>query len=217
MERRSFILATLTAPSVAGIFCALASAAPHGPAARKKGRNMGIRRVVTGHNGVGRAVFVSDSTVDAVTVMLTPGLAIHNIWGADAPPSFPDDGSVPVHSTYFPPLDGFRFGLITIPPDSVRPASGLDVQAGAAEMERKLPGLAAHFEPDHPGMHRTDTVDYQYVVSGEVWLEVDDGKEVLLKAGDTIIQNGTRHAWHNKGALPCQMVFCLVGALRRQS
>jgi quercetin dioxygenase-like cupin family protein len=64
-------------------------------------------------------------------------------------------------------------------------------------------------------MHRTDTVDYQYVVSGEVWLELDDAKEVLLRAGDTIIQNGTRHAWHNRTNTPCQMVFCLIGAQHR--
>jgi mannose-6-phosphate isomerase-like protein (cupin superfamily) len=175
---------------------------------------MAIRRVVTGHTAAGRAVFVSDSEVAPITVMLTPGLAIHNIWGADAAPLFPDDGSMPEHSTYFAPVGGFRFGLIEIPPDSVKALPDLDVAAGAAEMERKLPGLAARFEPDHPGMHRTDTVDFQYVVSGEVWLELDDAAQVLLRAGDTIIQNGTRHVWHNRGRVPCQMVFGLVGARR---
>ena len=174
-----------------------------------------VRRVVTGHRPTGKAVLVTDSSVEPIALMLQPGLAIHNIWGSDQPPTFPDDGNMPPHSLYFPPVNGFRFGLITIPPESMRPAKDVDAQAGAAEMEKKLPGLASHFEPDHPGMHRSDTVDYQYVVSGEVWLELDDGNEVLLRPGDAIVQNGTRHAWHNKGSIPCRMVFCLIGANHR--
>ena len=52
-------------------------------------------------------------------------------------------------------------------------------------MEQKLPGLAAHMEPDAPGMHTTSTIDFEVVLEGEVWLELDDGKEVHLKPGDT--------------------------------
>ncbi len=85
--------------------------------------------------------------------MLSPGLAIHNIWGADQVPAVPDEGLMPAHVSYFPPVNGYRFGLITIPPESSTPAPSVDPQVGAAEMERKLPGLASHFEPDHPRMH----------------------------------------------------------------
>ena len=53
-------------------------------------------------------------------------------------------------------------------------------------------------ELDHPGMHTTDTVDFDVNVSGEVYLELDDGDEVLLKAGDCVIQNGT--SWHNRSS-----------------
>lgn len=53
-------------------------------------------------------------------------------------------------------------------------------------------------EPDHPGMHKTASVDYEFVVSGSVVLELDDGREVELHPGDTVIHNGTRHAWRNK-------------------
>jgi quercetin dioxygenase-like cupin family protein len=63
-------------------------------------------------------------------------------------------------------------------------------------------------------MHTTDTIDFEYVVSGEVWLELDDGVEVKLSAGDTLVQNGTRHAWRNKSAEPCALVVFLVGAHR---
>ena len=64
----------------------------------------------------------------------------------------------------------------------------------------KLPGLIDVLEPNHPGMHTTDTVDFDIVISGEVYLELDDGEEVLLKAGDCVVQNGTRHAWHNRAS-----------------
>lgn len=176
---------------------------------------MNVRRVVTGHGPDGMAIFASDSMVEGRTVRLIPGLEIHNIWGADEPPTFPDDGSKPAVSTYFPSLHGFRFGLVTIPPESVQPAKDLDTQAALAEMESKLPGLASHIEPDHPGMHRSETVDYEYVISGEVWLELDDCEQVLLRPGDTVVQNGTRHAWRNEGTIPCIMIFCLLGAKSR--
>jgi quercetin dioxygenase-like cupin family protein len=108
-----------------------------------------------------------------------------------------------------------RFGLFTVPPETVLPAEDLNVEAGFEEMEAVWPGMAAHMEPDAPGMHTTDTMDFEYVISGEVWLQLDDGQEVHLKAGDTVIQSGTRHAWRNHGSEPCRMVVCLVGAHRR--
>ena len=77
-----------------------------------------------------------------------------------------------------------------------------------------MPGAAKYFEKDSPGMHTTDTIDFEYIISGEVWLELDDGKEVKIQAGDTVVQNGTRHAWHNKVSEPCRMVACLIGAQR---
>jgi quercetin dioxygenase-like cupin family protein len=63
-------------------------------------------------------------------------------------------------------------------------------------------------------MHRTDTVDFDVVLSGELYLEVDDGAEVLLKAGDCVIQNGTRHAWHNRSPENCLVAVAIVGAER---
>jgi mannose-6-phosphate isomerase-like protein (cupin superfamily) len=72
-----------------------------------------------------------------------------------------------------------------------------------------------HMEPDHPGMHTTDTVDLDLMLSGEMFLELDDGAEVHLRPGDCVIQNGTRHAWHNRGSEPCTMLSILVGAQRR--
>lgn len=136
------------------------------------------------------------------------------LWGADNTIILPGDGSMPPFKTWFPPLGGFRFGLFSVPPLSTKGPENIDMKAAIAEVEEKLPGMMKHMEPDSPGMHTSDTVDFEYVISGEVWLELDDGKEVHLKAGDTVIQNGTRHAWRNKGSEPCQMVTILIGANR---
>ena len=70
-------------------------------------------------------------------------------------------------------------------------------------------------ETDDPGMHRTDTVDYVVVLSGEVSLELDDGETVHLSAGDCVVQNGTRHAWRNSSSAPCLIAFAIVGAHRK--
>jgi len=176
---------------------------------------MKIRRVVTGHTPDGKATVASDSDVDAITIGMLPGAEFHRLWGSDEAPTFPDAGSPRPARAYFPPVGGFRFGVFTIGPDSVTMPKDLDMQLATAEIEDKLPGLAAHLEADNPGMHRSDTIDFEYVLTGEVWLELDDGQEVHLRAGDTVVHNGTRHAWRNKSREPCRVVFFLVGAHRQ--
>ena len=174
---------------------------------------MRVRRVVTGYDEAGRSVFVSDEEVEPVTVGLSPGSEFHLLWGADEPPHFPDDGSRPEGRAYFPPLGGFRFGFFSVPPDgSVSLPEGLDLETAAAEMEEKLPGLAAHMEPDAPGMHTTATVDFEVVLQGEVTLELDDGATRTMGVGDTVVQNGTRHRWSNRGSEPAVLAVILIGA-----
>lgn len=176
---------------------------------------MGVRRVVTGHSAEGASVVASDEVVDPIRLALLPGFEFVRLWGADAPVELPDDGSMPSHHQYFPPVGGFRFGLFTVPPATEVLMDDLDVAAAFADMETALPGMAAHMEPDAPGMHTTASVDYEFVVSGSIVLELDDGHQVELHPGDTVIQNGTRHAWRNVGTEPCQMVVVLVGAPHR--
>ena len=65
---------------------------------------MDVRRVVTGHDSNGRAVFVSDELVEPTPVPLVPGYEIYRVWGADEAPTFPDDGSMPAPGTLFPEL-----------------------------------------------------------------------------------------------------------------
>lgn len=174
---------------------------------------MDVRRVVTGHDAEGKAVFVSDEAVVPVTPTLLPGSEFHRLWGTDEAPRFPDDGSMPRQEAYFPPVGGVRFGFFTIPPDGGDgvPAD-LDVAAALAELESVLPGMAGHMEPDDPGMHTTATVDFEVVLEGEVTLELDDGATVTLRPGDTVVQNGTRHRWSNRGDVPARLAVFIAGA-----
>jgi len=174
------------------------------------------RRVVTGTDQNGKAVIASHEEIDPVTVSLMPGLEFRPAWGADDTVALPSDGASPRAPAYFPPERGFRFGFVTIPPESAASAAPPDDLAQAmAEVEKKLPGLLGHMEPDHPGMHTTDTIDFDVVLSGEIWLELDDGAEVKLETGDCVVQNGTRHAWHNRSSEPCVLAVALVGARRK--
>jgi mannose-6-phosphate isomerase-like protein (cupin superfamily) len=175
---------------------------------------MSVRRVVTGQTEDGRSVFVSDEQVAPITLQLIPGAAFHRLWGSDETVTLPADGTAPLPPAYFPPTTGFRIGLFTLGPDTVTLPPDLDVSAALRELTEKLPGMAEVMEPDHPGMHTTDTVDFDLVLSGEVWLELDDGAEVHLRAGDCVIQNGTRHAWRNRSQEPCVIAVALIGAAR---
>jgi mannose-6-phosphate isomerase-like protein (cupin superfamily) len=171
-----------------------------------------VRRVVTGHDASGKAVFTSDESVAPVLVAAMPGSEFHRLWGADAAPSFPDDGSEPAQPTYFPPLGGFRFAMFTIPPAGGPAPEITDFAAAMAEVEAQLPGMTAYMEPDDPGMHTTDTIDFEVILSGSCVLELDDGASVTLEVGDTVVQNGTRHRWSNPGTEPCHLAVILIGA-----
>lgn len=178
---------------------------------------MGIRRVVTGHTPDGKAIVASDEVVEPVTSPFAPGSELYGLWGGDTAPVFPDSGAKPPYTTWFPAVGGFRFGVFVVPPASAPPPdlSGIDVEAALAAWDAAVPGLRDHMEPDSPGMHTSDTVDYEYVISGRCVLELDDGATVELGPGDTVVQNGTRHAWRNPFDEPCRMVVVLVGAHRQ--
>ena len=173
---------------------------------------MKVRRVVTGHDANGKAVVASDTEVDGFRPALLPGSEFHKLWGADKAPRFPDDGSPSAYQTYFPPIGGFRFGFFMIPPETASAAAPDDLDAAAAEFEAGMPGLTGYMEADAPGMHTTDTIDFEVVLDGEIWLELDNGVEVHLKPGDTVVQNGTRHAWRNHGDKTCRLAVFIAGA-----
>jgi len=177
-----------------------------------------IRRVVTGHDRSGKSVFVSDGAPRrTVTLKGLNGASITAVWATDhGMTALPGcDDPTPAMTTFVPGHGGTRFHITVFPPDRKARTRGPNPAAVAAEMRAKVPGLAESMEPDNPGMHTTDTVDYDIIMSGELWLELDDGEEVHLKPGDIVVQNGTRHAWRNKRKTPCVMYSVMAGAPRR--
>jgi mannose-6-phosphate isomerase-like protein (cupin superfamily) len=175
---------------------------------------MRVRRVVTGQTTDGTSVIVNDEQLDPVTVGLLPGAEFFRLWGSDEPFKLPMDVAVPSASGWFPPPGGVRLALFTLGPDTLTMPENLNMEAALAEISEKLPGLMDVLEPENPGMHQTDTVDFVLVLAGEAWLELDAGAEVLLRAGDCLVQNGTRHAIRNKSSEPCVMAAVILGAKR---
>jgi hypothetical protein len=165
-----------------------------------------IRRVVTGLDANNRSVVMFDSRMP---LQAGPyGLNSTNLWVTNTYPlgfSFKDDTSaIPVGVS---PLDnGTKFRVVEFPP--------LDA-ATEAKMERgflmKTVGAAAPVRGvpvTHPLMHRTRSVDYAVVLSGEIDMMLD--AVVHLKPGDTIVQQATNHAWINHGTEMCRILFVLM-------
>ena len=73
------------------------------------------------------------------------------------------------------------------------------------------PNAEVRGEADNPGMHTTRTIDYAIVLSGEIYLKLDEG-EMLLQAGDIVVQRATRHGWYNRGDEPCPVAFVLISS-----
>ena len=169
-----------------------------------------IRRIVTGHNAQGRSVIASDGpSPHVLTLPGRPDFALTDLWVShDAPAS--NAGSADAakrRMSLEPPSNGTIFRVVEFPPD--RAAGGFDRAAAFRAM-----GASHAMDPDasrHPAMHRTDTVDYAIVLSGEIWALMDEG-ETLLKTGDVLVQRGTNHAWSNRGGVPCLVAFILVSA-----
>ncbi len=168
---------------------------------------MTSRVVSTGHSSQGKAVFREDELVNPFVPNPNAGIEIWDLWGEDESVVLPNDGSKPICPAPFPSGNGFRFKRLTLHPT--------DILLESTNADEPISTDGPVMEADNPGMHTTDTVDCIYIVTGEVWLELDDGAEKKLQAGDTLIQNGTRHAWHNRGANACTMISCSIGAERR--
>ncbi|MBO9376381.1 cupin [Sphingomonas histidinilytica] len=173
-----------------------------------------VRRIVTGERN-GRSTVLSDGPVgNTHDFVHVPGFRTTLAWKADAVPTLPHDGADPVATvtSMVPDPHGSCLIIVRFPPDSVMMAADFDGAAAGEEQMRFLPGLAESFDPDGSGMHRTLTVDYDIILDGELWLELDDGELRHLKAGDVVIQNGTRHAWRNRSDRPATMAAVLIGA-----
>ena len=135
------------------------------------------------------------------------------LWTTPALPALLEQSRDPTldRASLIPSQGGTSIAMFDFPPDTVmqNPVDG--VQA-FNELSAALPGLIETFEPDNPGMHTTATIDYGIILDGELWLELDNGQSRLVKAGDVVIQNGTRHAWRNKSERIARALFVMIGA-----
>jgi mannose-6-phosphate isomerase-like protein (cupin superfamily) len=169
-----------------------------------------IRRVVTGHNAQGRAVVVMDGPAASVLHRPSrPGVALTDLWATDDRPAARVDGD-PVDRpvVLHPPRGGTVFRLVQFDPEDPEALAGADGAAAFAAMGAAGAVVAS---ARHPYMHRTDTVDYAVVLEGSITMLLDD-EDVELSAGDVVIQNGTNHAWANRGPAPCLIAFVLIDA-----
>ena len=140
------------------------------------------------------------------------------LWGtADGIPSV-GKGQNPdlVSDTWFPGPGGVRFVFFTFLPKT-EGAGGVDrYRVDEMSAESEMPGLAESFDPARPGMHISDTVDFVTVLSGEMYMVMDNG-ETLMKAGDAFVMRGGWHAWRNESDSPCTVAGVLVGAHREDT
>lgn len=140
-----------------------------------------IRRVITGHDATGRATVKIDGLVRNNYVG-RPGATVFPVWATQG---FPVDN------------DGQD--------DAGLQKTGTTLANGTIfRVIEFAPGVA-------PRDHRTDSIDYAAVLSGEIDMELD-GSSVHLKAGDVLVQRGTIHNWVNRGTEPCLIAFVLIAA-----
>lgn len=163
----------------------------------------GIRRVVTGVNEKGEAVFTGDEPAPFTKESEILGGWAVDIWEmASIPPELSDDGALTTGGG-FPKEGSLVFRMVKMPAEST-------LRANPEEAEEYMGG-PVDLDSEEYGMHRSDTVDLIIILSGEVWAVMGNGDETLLKPGDTLIQRGTVHTWRNRGKEPCVMAAVLVG------
>jgi quercetin dioxygenase-like cupin family protein len=140
-----------------------------------------IRRVVTGHDERGRAKVLIDEQVQNV-ISTRPGANSSVIWSSVGFPVDNDGDNDPSHKKIHTTVaNGTVFRVVSFGP-----------------------GVS-------PRNHRTDSIDYAVVISGEIDMELDIGV-VHLKAGNVLVQRGTIHNWVNKGTAPCVIAFTLIAS-----
>ncbi|MGB6755063.1 MAG: cupin domain-containing protein [Xanthobacteraceae bacterium] len=142
---------------------------------------MKVRRVITGHDASGKAVVKIDEIVKDLKVG-RPGATVAPIWMTEGFP-VDNDGSA----------------------DTSKRQVGTTLAGGTVlRVVEFSPGVQAR-------NHRTDSIDYAIIMSGEIDMEMD-GTLIHLKSGDVLVQRGTIHNWINNGTTPCVIAFALIDA-----
>lgn len=177
----------------------------------------GPRRVVTGERN-GKSVLVCDGPAPTSHYFgAVPGMMTSIVYVTAGPPTLPQSEAetAPVGVPVLPSGPGESvFMIVSFPPDSTFFAGGFDPAAAGAEQMEHIPELVARMDPNAPGMHSTDTVDFAVVLEGEITLELDDGVTTELHQGDIVVQCATRHAWRNASDRPATLSVVLIGGQR---
>jgi mannose-6-phosphate isomerase-like protein (cupin superfamily) len=166
-----------------------------------------IRRVVTGLDASNKAVVLFDSRLTLKAPESRPPSV--NLWTTDSSPpgfSFKDDAALkPIGLS--PPDNGTAIRVVEFPPLNPAVEAKMDPNLMMKVVGDHAP--ARGLPVKHPLMHRTRTVDYAVILSGEIDMMLDDAT-VHVKAGDVVIQQATNHAWINHGKEPCRVLFVLM-------
>ncbi len=169
-----------------------------------------VRRIVTGNDAEGRSSIVEDGAPPAeITVPERPGYVVSNVWVTGETPAAIDRADTSTaHRGILPPGNGTVLRVNDYPPE---PETREEFEVMAQATFRAIFPDVAHDpgEAPHAGMHKTETVDYAIVLSGEITAVMDDG-ETVMKAGDIMIQRGTNHAWANRSGKPCRVAFVMI-------
>ena len=180
---------------------------------------MTTQRIITGNDLQGQSYIVSNGPVPGdASFVYQPGFSAAVFAQTDTESSV---GSVATSALkpitkVLPSVGGTTALIVTFPPAQLNAQQvAVNPQALAQEMEEKLPGFAEIFEPEAPGFHQTDTIDYAVLIEGELTLILDNDQRAQLKRGDVVVQNGTRHAWVNNGKVPARVMFVMVGVTRK--
>ena len=174
--------------------------------------NHAIRRVVTGHDDNGKAIVERDEMAPNVRVREGTGFVSTLVWVTDETPANPSLGIDRADRTIgtAPPPNGTILRVVDFPP--------VTKEAEAVDQAQVLRAMGLdHGAPEggkarHPFMHRTKSVDYAIILSGEIDMLLDDS-EVHLRAGDFLIQQSTNHAWVNRSSNFCRIAFVLIDAV----
>jgi mannose-6-phosphate isomerase-like protein (cupin superfamily) len=165
-----------------------------------------VRRVVTALDASGKAVVMLDERT-RLTAPRPPNYAA-NMWvTSNSLPDFTatdDRGKTKIGLV--PPKSGTVFRIVDFAPESQgEQPTDMNHMMKIVGPEAPKRGMA----PRHPMMHRTRSLDYAIIMSGEIDMLLDEG-EVHLKAGDVVVQQATNHAWVNRSGKPCRVAFILM-------
>ena len=169
-----------------------------------------VRRIVTGVNPAGRSCVVQEGVSPAMQLMPgRKGYRNNNIWRTLRSPA-PVDATDTVleHTGVLPPPRGTVLRVIDIRPKAPIPRRPPPTRGN---FRHAVSRCRATHHAQHPGMHRTETVDYAIVLEGEIVAMLEDSEP--LKAGDILIQRGTNHAWANRSTTGAHR-FVLIDGVR---